>query len=233
MNRGFSVLEAVLACALFSLVGLCLFGMLQFGFRSFAIGGQRMGSQAEQETILARLRADLEFTTVASIRTAEGGPRNIVVPLSVGPANEPRHILSCCTLTNWNDKKSYDSNSGLPNWDRYLVYQANLSAEGTLYRLELDPSAIVNDEGWANFTSYVSAYPNQPPATGVLVGGARVVRRQVLTSHLLAFEVTKSSDDLILRTVLYGKGSRTPVSGSQRSQVFETKARISVRNRSH
>ena len=233
-TRGFSVVEAILACALFSLAGLCLFTMLQFGFRAFSIGGQRMGSQAEAETILMRLRADLEFTTVSSIRTLDGGGRNIVVPLSVGATNQPRHLLSCCGLTDWNDKDKYDRYSGLPKWDRYLVYHADLSPQGSFYRLELDPTTPVNDEGWQQFSNYCGAFPNTPPTVGANVAGARVLRRQRLSNRLLGFEVTKAADDMILRVLLYNQaGYQGPTSGSKRSQVLETKARIAIRNRSH
>ena len=232
-ERGFSVVEAILACALFSLAGLCLFSMLQFGFRAFSIGGQRMGAQAEAETILLRLRADLESTTVASIRTLDGGGRNIVVPLSVGLTNQPRHILCCCGLTDWSNKANYDRSSGQPKWDRYLVYQADLNQQGGLYRLELEPTSTdVNDEGWQQFSNYCSAFPNLPPATGVTVGAARVTRRQRLTSRLLGFETTKASGDLVIRVLLYNEGYRGPTSGSKRSQVLETQTRIAIRNRS-
>ena len=114
-RRGFSAVEALLACALFSLSGLCLFLLLQFGFRAFSLGSQRMGAQAEAETILTRLRSDLESTTVASLRTQEGGGRTIVVPLSVGPTNQPRHLLCCCGLTDWGDRNAYDLGSGCRN----------------------------------------------------------------------------------------------------------------------
>ncbi len=232
-RRGFSAIEALLACALFSLAGLCLFQLLQFGFRAFSLGGQRMGAQAEAETILTRLRSDLESTTVASLRTLEGGGRSIVVPLSVGPTNQPRHLLCCCGLTDWSDRSSYDLASGLPKWDRYLVYHADLSQQGSFYRLELDPTGDVNDEGWTQFSNYCSAFPNAPPLTGVTVSSARVTRRQRLTRRLLGFETTKSGGDLTTRLLLFNEGYRGPTSGSKRSQVLEVKSRITIRNRSH
>lgn len=222
----------MLACALFSLVSLCLFGLMQFGFRAYFMGGQRMGIQAEQEAILMHLRADLEFTTVSSIRTLDGGPRNIVVPLSVGPTNEPRHLLSCCGLTDWNDKNKYNIQSGLPNWDLYLVYHADLAAQGSLYRLEMGPLSA-NDEGWNQFPNYCSIFPNQPPVVGAKVAGISTRRRQRLTQNLLGFEVTKATDDLVVRLLLFNSSYRDPTGNSRRSQVLETKTRIAIRNRSH
>lgn len=232
-RRGFSAVEALLACALFSLSGLCLFLLLQFGFRAFSLGSQRMGAQAEAETILTRLRSDLESTTVASLRTQEGGGRTIVVPLSVGPTNQPRHLLCCCGLTDWGDRNAYDLGSGLPKWNRYLVYHADLSPEGSFYRLELDPAADVNDEGWTQFTNYCSAFPNAPPLLGATVSSARVTRRQRLTRRLLGFETGKSGGDLLARVLLFQEGFRGPTGGSKRSQVLEVKSRITLRNRSH
>ncbi|MBS2036270.1 hypothetical protein JST97_14865 [bacterium] len=234
MKRGFSVLEAVLACALFSLASLCLFGLMQFGFRAFSMGGQRMGLQAEQEAILMHLRADLEFTTVSSLRVADGGPRNVVVPLSVGPTNEPRHQLCCCGLTDWNAKNNYNPQSGLPNWDLYLIYQADLAPQGSLFRVEMGPVYYANDEGWNQFSSYSAAFPNLPPGLGANVAGLVVRRRQRLSSNLLGFEVTKASSDLVVRLLLFNSSAyRDPAGGSRRSQVLETKTRIAIRNRSH
>ncbi len=191
-----------------------------------------MGIQAEQEAILMHLRADLEFTTVSSIRTLDGGPRNIVVPLSVGPTNQPRHLLCCCGLTNWNDKNNYNIQSGLPNWDLYLIYHADLAPQGNLYRLEMGPVSA-DDNGWNQFTNYCSSYPNLPPLQGVSLAGVSTRRRQRMTQNLLGFELTKASNDLVVRLLLFNSSYRDPMGNSKRSQVLESKTRIAIRNRSH
>ena len=224
------MLEAVLACTIFSLAVGSLFFLLHFGFKAFAMGTERAGTQGEMEAVVTRIRADIESTTLNSVQLYDNASRNVTVDLSSGSTVFPRHILGMCALSNWSEPSNFSDVSGLPRWDRHVLYQPTLDESGSLYRVEVNPGVIGDGQGWAGFMGYVTAYPFQPPSRGTAVAGGQVLARRRLAQTLLGFSGSKQVQSVQLSIRLRGSG-RKGNAGAQRSEVFEVQARISPRNR--
>jgi hypothetical protein len=229
-SRGISLLETVLACSIFSLAIMALFSMLSFGFQAFALGTQRAGMQGEMEAVMTRIRTDIEASTLNSVQITNGAGRTCNVPLSSGLTSQPRHILGVCALSNWSAPASFSVDSGLPYWDRHILYQSTLDPTGSLFRVEINPGATGDGGGWADFSAYCTSYPSIPPARNTAVGAGRVLSKRRLAQNVLGFSATKTVNSVVLSLLLSGQGQKG-INGARRSEVFEVKARISPRNR--
>lgn len=227
---GFSLIELVLACALFSLLGLVLFGMVEFGFRAFSMGGERMNTDGEMEVVLAQIRKDIELSNFVSLQLND--TPTVAVPLDATVSNQPRHRLCMAGMNDWGDANNYDPGSGMPLWNRYWLYHADLQKTGHLFRIEISHTRRGNRgaDPWTAFYGYQSAFPDAPPPVSALVGGDRIERVHPLTSRLFGWECRKTAAALVVDIRLQGSGRSSPT-GGRRTEVLEAQARIVPRNR--
>mgnify|MGYP000953546353 CR=1 FL=1 len=228
-KRAFSLLELTLSCALLSLFFLAIFVLFERGIYGYSTASKRMDSAAEMRAIVTRLESDAELATLAGSQVVDSRTVNVV--LDSGAAIYPRHIVSLPGLGDWSDPLRFDEQSGLPLWDRYFLYHAELAQDSAaLVRVELRPPQF-SGFGWTNLPQYVAAYPNQAPARGAVIGNGQVGARRALTTNLLAFEAIKTTADLgfIIRLRSRTKGA----TGLARDEVLEARVRVVPKNKGY
>lgn len=228
-RAGFSLLELTLSCALLSLFFLAIFVLFERGFSGYSTASKRMDSVSEMQAIVSRLERDAELATLAGSEVIDS--RSASVVLDSGTAAYPRHIVCLPALGDWGDPNRFDSQSGLPLWDRYLIYHAELTPNAAaLVRVEVE-RPVFGGFGWASLPQYLAAYPNQAPPRGVGVGDGQVRARRSLTNRLLAFEGVKTTTALSFTIRLR---SRTKgATGPARDEVLEAQIRVAPKNKGY
>lgn len=222
--RGFSLLELVLGCALLSLVTFVIFFSLNYGFRSFTLASARSGLQGELRSLAARLHYDATLSTMSGPQIASLG-RTLSTTTDGGTSAQPRHLLCLPGKRNWNDDGSFEPGSGLPIWDEYIVYHADLERQGSLSRVTVRPADPFQGGGWLGFSNYLATYRNLAPVTGAPVGGGTVQSVRRLSRDLLGFQASKSSSGLAVLVRL--------VSRTRRDEILEAVLQIQPRNRAY
>lgn len=231
-KRAFSLAEAVLCTGMLGLLLITLFAVLNFGFQAFGVGNSRMGILGESESLVSRLRRDIEFSTFSSIKIQADSSREVTVPTSAGPRVEVRHLLCMAGMSEWIQPQAFQAQDGAPEWNRYWLYHSDLGLpKGSLYRLEIEPDNVGSNRGsgWKSWTDYLADYALAPPGAGPLFT-SEVLRSRRLTSQLLGFEVTKSNTTVTVRLRLLWAGRKSPEAG-KRSEVQELYMRVPPRNR--
>jgi len=230
-RAGYSVLEVALSCALLLLATVGAFSIFRFGFSSFQTLTNRADLHAEAQACLVRLREDVESASHSGSQVGNGPTRVANVALATGNTVQPRHLLCVPGMMDWYDPGVYSPLNGWPVWNRHYLYHASTAAEGSLTRLELDSGAHTG-QGWGMFSSYLGTYLASPPGRGTNIGGTVVRSRRALTTRLLAFEVTKSSKNIVLELKLRGQ-VRSAAGGGRRDEILEFKIRLLPKNRSY
>ncbi len=231
-RQAFSLPEAILCTGMLGLLLMTLFVVLNFGFQAFGVGNSRMGILGESESLVARLRRDMESSTFSSIKIQDDDSRKVTVATSAGPREEVRHLLCMVGMSDWGQTQSFQAQDGAPEWNRYWLYHADLALpKGSLNRLEIEPDNVTTNRGssWKSWTDYLADHGLAPPAAGPLYT-SRVVRSRRLTSQLLGFEVTRTNLTVAVRLRLLWAGRKTPEAG-KRSEVQEIYLRVPPRNR--
>lgn len=228
-SRAFSLLELTMSCALLSLFFLAIFVVFERGFYGYSTASKRMDSVSEMQAIVSRLESDSELATLGGSQVIDTRTANVV--LDSGTAAYPRHIVCLPGLGDWSNPLRFDDESGLPIWDRYLIYHAELTQDSAaLVRVELEPPTF-GGHGWAGLSQYVLAFPNQAPGRGAAVGDGQVRSRRALTNHLLAFAASKTTTALSFTIRLR---SRTKgATGPARDEVLEAQVRVAPKNRGY
>ena len=191
-----------------------------------------MGVMAEFEGLTAMLRRDIECSTYSSVKIEDDASRNVSVTTSTGTRPEKRHLLCLVGMNDWTRAQSFDSQDGSPNWNRYWLYHADLSApEGSLYRLEIEPDNVGSNRGggWLSWRDYLTDHRVTPPPIGPLYT-SELIRSRRLTSKLLGFEASQTPVDVIVKLRLLWAGRKGP-DGGKRSEVQELSLRVPPRNR--
>lgn len=231
-RRAFSLAEAIVCTGMLGLLLITLFVVLNFGFQAFGVGNSRMGILGEAESLVARLRRDLESSTFSSIKIQADSSREVTAATSAGPRQEVRHLLCMVGMNEWGQTQAFQAQDGAPEWNRYWLYHADLGVpKGSLFRLEIEPDNLGSNRGsgWRSWTDYLSDYSLAPPAAGPLYT-SQLVRSRRLTSQLLGFEVTRTTTSVTVRLRLLWAGRKTPEAG-KRSEVQEIYLRVPPRNR--
>lgn len=231
-SQAFSLLEVVVCCGLFSALAMLLFGALHLGFQAFALGSQRGGGQSQLEVTLAQLKRDLELSTFTSLQIENGVHRQIQVQNQHGDRRELRSLVAFVGMDRWLESTSYDPQSGVPLWNRYWVYHADLKRPlGNLSRVEVIPGNAGSNTGtrWPEWDSYLTQFPDQSPPPQSL-GDSRVVQNKRLSDQLLGFEVEATASQVLIGLRLSWQG-RTNVTGQKRAEIQEVRLRVVPRNR--
>lgn len=182
MRGGLSLIELLVGLTILSLLSALSFQFFAYGLRSF----QRLVAQQGLETQLRRslvaLRRDLSLTNGHAV--ARITDRRV----SLDGRDFDRHALCFPARSDWRAPGAFEPVTGLPVWDRYLLYQATMAEAGELMRIQLDPPGGPFAAGpLADFTQnptlYLQANPSLIP---------HLERGQALASGLLEFVLTAS-----------------------------------------
>ncbi|MFN8614106.1 MAG: hypothetical protein U0931_41625 [Vulcanimicrobiota bacterium] len=155
-RRAFTLVEVSVSALVLSLALLVCFQVFQWGSRVSIQGQLRAGIQGEGRRILLAVRNELmrsDFNTLETLsRTSANADGQLV----------PRDALCTATLADWNSPASFDANSSVPLWNRYMVIYATRTNPGRLIKQLYAPSgapyagpngslsSLLNDDPRAN-----------------------------------------------------------------------------------
>ena len=139
-KRGaFSIIELMVACALFVSLLAVVFLLFRYGTRAFITATQRQGVQADALRVMDGLQADLKRTSAASVRYF----RDLARTRIVDGVTVHRDAVSFVSLKDWSDPsntENFDPVGAQPIWNRYWLYYAtNQEDRGAIVRLKVDP----------------------------------------------------------------------------------------------
>ena len=136
-------MELVLAMALFGILNVMIFGLLQSGSRSFSIGMSRSSLQGDLNRSLARLQGEIRRSS-ASLLSVVADPSRVVDGCR-------RDGVCASSLSDWRANSSYSPNL-TPLWDEYVVYYATLQQPGQLIRQTYRPAGSPFTQPMTGFT---------------------------------------------------------------------------------
>lgn len=153
-RKGISLVELLLAMALFGLLNLLMFVALQSGTRSYGIAMSRSSLQGDLNRSLARLQGEIRRSS-ASLVTVAADPTRLV-------QGQARHGLCLGSLQDWRANTSYTAD-GDPLWDEYIVYYATMEQPGRLVRQTHRPPGAPYLAPMVGFSA--SSHMTDTPAT--------------------------------------------------------------------
>lgn len=227
-SRAFSLVEAVFSCGILALFVVVLFALFEKGFRGFSVASVRMDSATEMQALLYRLKVDCELSTLDGSQVVSNRTANVV--LDSGSATYPRHLACLPGLSDWQAPASFDPASGLPRWNRYVLYHSETRPQGAqLLRYELEPPSTFGGFQWNRLNQYRFTFPDQGPVLGGWISNTQVRAMRSYTRSLLGFEASKTSSALHYTIRL--RSSTRDATGPRRDEVLEAQLRVVPKNR--
>ena len=171
MKRGQTLLETILAMSLLMMVVAAIFSVFDLGQGSFHLSVMRNDLQNQGRGALVWLERDVIQTALSNLAVADGPARSV--------NGSARHAVCVTGLDDWTEPANFDPVSGLPRWNRYLVYYATTEPEGRLIRLEVSLASNING-AWSDFVNYLDNDPESMSLpSGYVLEGYRVLARDV------------------------------------------------------
>lgn len=181
LHRGFTLVETIVACSLLLVVFGGVFYFFSVGARGFNLGMSQSETLSDFQVFARLVKRDLELTHYYSVSTVDR-----TADISRGTVD--RGGLSLAGLSDWGDDGRFEAATGLPKWDRWLLYHANREDVGKLFRSEFErrPTASGN------------YYPLRPRTAGdilpLMIGNPAalpgVLQSQTLTRNVHSFSAT-------------------------------------------
>lgn len=135
-NRGFSLIEIVLAMTLLSLGLIVAFSLFERGSRALMLSDTKSGLGGESRRAILGLSSALRL---GDSRLAEvlSPPRQT---LSLSGNTVERGAYSLPTLRRWDEPSNFDQIEAQIYWDSYTVVYATLAQEGSLVVQTYEPA---------------------------------------------------------------------------------------------
>ena len=131
-SRAFTLLEALVVCVIFLVIVWLAVAALQFGINACQLVSLRADLQSAATRVMLNLQNDLRRSHVDSVSMAHRSA-------TFAGQNYQRDALSMAGISNWADTSSLNSQFGVPNFNRYILYYAtNDAAGGRLIRTVVD-----------------------------------------------------------------------------------------------
>jgi type II secretory pathway pseudopilin PulG len=218
-SSGLSLIETIVAMSILAFVMGAVFLAFTQSSRTFRHALLRQGLQGDAVKMESLLGRDIRvtdyhsnITTSRSFTTSDG---RVV----------RRDGLSVAALSDWDDPTKFDSVTGLPLWDQYIVYYATDGEdEGRLIR------QVVDGGGPTNGFPYFGLSGNM--ATDPLIN-SNALSTTLISSQVDHFEVASDDGtqglDIILR--LRRRGERRRSGGEEKvDETLETRYSPVARN---
>ncbi len=204
-----TLVELVLAMALFGLLNLLLLATLQSGTRSYAISTTRSDLQGDLNRSLTRLQAEVRRSSAGQLAVVNDSTRIV--------DGRCRHGLCLSSLQDWRASSSY-SLDGDPLWDEYISYYASMDNPGRLIRQTHRPPGAPYSSPMAGFSS-----------GSLMIHGPGSL---VLTQHLEEFRLRYdgSSQVLELQLCLRRQAGRTPEGKRLQEESVQASCQLRVNN---
>jgi len=210
-------MDLLMSMALLSILSWLTFSVFAQTSSIFNLSSSRANLQSEIRRIqvsMGRAVSQSSFYTI-STHTPPAIPVPRVDNLTMMAR---RDSMSCATLNDPSNPASFDDTSGLPKWDRYLVYMASQeSPNGKLIQFQINrpgPDDLQVEMSPA-LPGVVAVYP-----AGVLAGTAKVI-----THRLVHFETALSAADQTVTISLIVRGDAGRIVGGRKTtaELLETK----------
>ena len=203
--------------AMLALVFGAVFIFFSMGARGFQAGISRTGAVGDVQTFTRVFKRDLSLTHYYSVSINER-------QVATSRGDVSRDGLCLAAISDWNDPDRFQVASGLPKWDRWVLYYANREDLGRLYRVEMERPA----------TSLGNYYPLQPKGNlGVLMIGNPSVLPDILKSstlcsnvHSLSFRLDHSSQSVVTELTTYTDSSLRMTSQERLEEFNDSKLEI-------
>lgn len=175
--RGFTLLEAIVATFIMTLLFTGLFFIFSFGSRGFQQANERAGLLSEVNRLRAKLEEDLNLTTYLSTSKVDR-------TFSDYGTTTRRDALGFLAVNDWSDPNSLDTGTRFPLWNRYIVYSTPQTEERCLTRVSVRPSSPSPGPAGLAVQPYslLTLLLEDIPAS-------EIVNRTVLSKNLFRFEV--------------------------------------------
>lgn len=108
-----------------------VFFFFSMGARGFQAGLARTGAIGDVQTFSRVFKRDVGLTHFYSISVA-----NRTAVTTRGDVD--RDGLCLAGLSDWRDSDRFETGTGLPKWDRWVMFYANREDLGRLYRMEME-----------------------------------------------------------------------------------------------
>ena len=225
-RSAFTLLDTLLSMSLLTLLSLAVFSVFEQGSSLLSLGNTRASLAAELRRVTTMVGRDLLVSSFYTVQ--EGTPFTMVVPRNeTSNMTVNRDSLSFATLSNPASPSSYDSVSGLANWDQYGVYLATREApDGKLFRFRVARPGTPdsNQTLFGAHNAVVDAFPGGP----LLLPNTT----RSLTNRLVHFSVVINAADqqVELRIILRGDAGRIQSGKKSLAELLETKIVVRPEN---
>ena len=230
-RKGFSLLEIIFSVGLLMVLFFAVFQLFEMGTYHFHVGMLRHSAQHDVRRAWMNLERDLRQTVAVGVAVDNSAGRNVTVSVKGSVISVPRAIVALPGMSNWlPDAPTFDPTTGLPNWDRQILYQATLDQpDGQLFRIELDPGAPFEGGVFPGFSTAVTALSAGPPPMGALIGGAKVSNIKKISTSVFSFEVIPVA--AVVQVILRVRGkTRAEAGQGEREETFEVNLKITPNN---
>lgn len=204
-ERGFTLLEVVAVLLVFGLIIAGIFAVFTYSSQGFRQAVLQQGLSGEMESIQRKLSADFRASHYGTVAVV---PRDT----TSGGVDVSRDALSFTTLSDWSDPANFHP-TGLPRWDRYLVYYPTLDESGRLIRQVVDSGVLFAPVPYADLALNISELPET---------NAGLLQSTTLSENVLSFKVETNDARQLLDVNLRLRDRGGRVAGTNR-QVDETR----------
>ncbi len=216
-RSGFTLIEMVVVTALLLIISGITFMLFTMGTRGYRHAVARTGAVGDLHAFNRLAGRDLTMTHIYSSKS-----RSRDVSTSRGTAR--RDGVCMVGLSDWGADSSFQPATGLPKWDRWIIYYATREPEGRLVRLEFERGAPYYPlEPISNLNDWMVEDLNTLP------GDTRVT---TVCQNVHAFEVeTDEYQRLIsLHITLYNKAGKRMGSDQQIEELLEARLEVTPMN---
>lgn len=185
-SRGFSLLEGVIVLLILGLLSAGTVALFSFGTRGFQQAVLRQGLLGESERFRNKLKADYKPSHQGTLSVISRD-----MTLADGTVVR-RDAFAFASLADWKNPASFTT-TGLPRWNRYIVYYSTLQEPGRLIRQVLDVSVLFAPVPYHDLNSNVSELP---------LTNANVVQTTILSKNVLSLEAERNDARQLLEVSL-------------------------------
>jgi hypothetical protein len=198
-RRAFTLPELLLGFGVLLVFMGAVVGLFTRGYQSFHFLQSRQSVQGQVLRLKGVLEADFRRTHYRSV----GVEKHQVL---VDGQSQSRDQICCLGLDNWSEPGNFKASTGIPIWNRYIVYQTSTEPEGRLERLVVEPGGPLRVRPLDNLSA--------PPG---------VVGRQLLSSNLLGFacQVDAYEQDVQVTFELRETGGARGVDQNRINETFK------------
>lgn len=200
--QGFSLAELVFGTTVFFIfLGMAL-SFLTRGYQAFHFLQTQQSLQGEALRVKTVLESDFGKTHFRAIGTQAR-------TATVDGETVSRDQANCVSLDNWADPENYQEMTGIPKWNRHVVYLSSTEGQGKLERVAVGPS----EPGPLRAHPLKSMESFEGPIFG----------RQLLTSNLYAFRVEPNAfmQEVVVSLKLRGLGGRRGLDAGRAEETFQ------------